>query len=61
MSKQKAPEPPDAVKNGDGSAREIWNAIWGNRVLIEGIRTEVRLLGVIVLLLAGAVIGGQII
>lgn len=57
MTKTKIPEPPEAVKNGDKGHKEIWDAIWGVRVLVAQMQTEVRLLGALVLILAATVVG----
>lgn len=62
--KMEVPEPPEAVKNGGGGSLEIWKAIYENRAHvigeIAGIKSEIRVLGAVVLLLAAAVIGGQV-
>lgn len=62
--KMQVPEPPEAVKNGGGGSLAIWKAIYENRAHvvgeIAGLKGEIRVLGAVVLLLVGAVIGGQV-
>ncbi|KKL59759.1 hypothetical protein LCGC14_2212100 [marine sediment metagenome] len=52
MTKAEIPEPPEAVKNGNGSV-EIWKAIFENRLLIlsevAGMKVEIRVLAALVL------------
>lgn len=59
--KQEIPEPPDAVKNGDGSQLKIWEAVWEMRIhfaeQIASIKSDMRWLGAIGLVLLSAVVG----
>jgi hypothetical protein len=61
MKQSEPSEPPPTVTAENGAHLELWKAVFAVRMEVAGLKPEIRILGVLMTLVLGAIIGRYIV